>query len=56
MFLVGGFFPTHLENMLVKLDDGPKMEIKNIWNHHPQFVRIMLTGLKKGYTPMKGFW
>ena len=28
------FFPTHLKNMLVKLDHLPEKKIQNIWNHH----------------------
>ena len=39
--LVGGFSPTHLKNMLVKLDhETPRIgvKIKNIWNHHPASI------------------
>ena len=34
--LVGGFQPTHLKNMYVKLDHLPQggMNIQNDWNHH----------------------
>ena len=36
-YLVGGFSPTHLKNMLVKfwiISARFGVEVKNIWNHH----------------------
>ena len=45
-WLVGGFSPTHLKNMFVKLDMFPKCRgenQKNNWNHHLDGVKTMVT-------------
>ncbi len=54
-FLVGGFSPTHLKNMLVKLDHFPKPSgwkfQKYLSCHHPVFLWITIGIKKLRFTP-----
>ena len=46
--LVGGFSPTHLKNMLVKLEIFRKWRKKyNIWNHHQKKVTNLIVKYPK---------